>query len=313
MGLPVSVALRGRHAGDARGRAAWAAVVSELREVDRVFSTYRPDSVVSRLDRGEIPLHDVPPEVHEVLALGERARRESAGAFDVRRPDATGVVRLDPSGVVKGWAVQRACAHLAALTDTDFCLGGGGDLVGRVVDPDSPAWQVGIEDPHDPTRLVARVPLRDGAVATSAETHRGAHVVDARTGLRPRGLASVTVTAPDLTTADIEATAAFAMGVDGIDWLAVRTDATDRTVLVVLADGTVLATQSARCLAASSPVVASPVGAGAAGGSGAPGETGTPGAGVTASWGVPGVTGAGSAPGVPSSVEAFMSGPVTGR
>jgi thiamine biosynthesis lipoprotein len=158
---------------------------------------------------------------------------ESGGAFDVRRRDADGVLRLDPSGVVKGWAVQRASAHLAALGDTDFCLAGGGDLVGRVVDPDAPAWQVGIEDPHDPTRVLARVPLRDGAVATSGAAHRGAHVVDARTGRSPVGLASVTVVAADLTWADIDATAAYAQGRDALAWLRRR----PRCGLVVWTDG----------------------------------------------------------------------------
>ncbi|WP_246142815.1 FAD:protein FMN transferase [Nocardioides rubriscoriae] len=235
MGLPVSVALRGRHAGDRTGQDAWAAVVAELREVDRVFSTYRADSVVSRLDSGELTLAEAPREVHEVLALGEQARVESAGAFDVRRRTATRTLRLDPSGVVKGWAVQRASAHLTALPDTDFCLGGGGDLAAHVADPGDPAWQVGIEDPRDPSRLVARVPLRRGAVATSGSAHRGAHVVDARTGRAPVGVASVTVVAGDLTWADIDATAAYAMGLDGLDWLRARPG---RCGLVVLDDGT---------------------------------------------------------------------------
>lgn len=246
MGLPVSVALRGRHAGDARARAAWAAVVAELREVDRVFSTYRADSVVSRIDAGETTPAQAPPEVREVLALGERARVESAGAFDVRRRDGSGRVRLDPSGVVKGWAVQRASRHLAALPATDFLLGGGGDLVGRVVDPAAPAWLVGVEDPRDPARLVARIPLRTGAVATSSQVHRGPHVVDARTGRPPVGLAAVTVVADDLTWADIDATAAFAMGVDGLAWLRTRPG---RSGLVVLEDGTARTyrSQPARC------------------------------------------------------------------
>ncbi|MDO9454534.1 FAD:protein FMN transferase [Nocardioides sp.] len=250
MGLPISVALRGRHAGDRRGHDAWSAVVAELREVDRVFSTYRADSVVSRLDRGEMTPAAAPPEVREVLAIAERARVESGGAFDVRRRGDDRVVRLDPSGVVKGWAVQRAAAHLAALRETDYCLGGGGDVVARVVDPQAPAWQIGVEDPREPRRLVARVPLRDGAVATSAETHRGPHVVDARTGRRPTGLASVTVVAPDLTWADIDATAAFAMGTDGLAWLESRPG---RSGLVVLDDGTprVLG-QPARCLPSAS-------------------------------------------------------------
>jgi thiamine biosynthesis lipoprotein len=235
MGLPISLVLRGRHAGDRAGRDAWAAVVADLREVDRVFSTYRTDSFVSRLDRGEADLAEAPADVLEVLALGEAARVQSGGAFDVRRRDGTGRLRLDPSGVVKGWAIQRAAAHLSALPDTDHCLGGGGDLVARVVDPEAPAWQIGIEDARAPSRLVARVPLRSGAVATSAETHRGAHVVDARTGRRPQGLLSVTVLSCDLTWADIDATAAFALGTDGPAWLAARAGTSG---LVLLDDGT---------------------------------------------------------------------------
>ena len=215
MGLPVSVALRGRHTDDGRADEAWARVVADLRHADRVFSTYLPDSVVSRMARGEVA--DAPPEVAEVLAIGERARIASGGVFDVVRG---GV--LDPSGVVKGWAVERAAAALRDLDDTDFCLSAGGDMVVHVADPDRPDWRVGIEDATDPTRVRAVVPLRSGAVATSGLAHRGAHVVDARTGLAPTRLASVTVFGPDLTRADVEATTALAMDVDAPTWLARR-------------------------------------------------------------------------------------------
>ena len=132
MGMPISLALRGRHTDDAAAHRAWDAVMGSLREADRVFSTYRADSYVSRLARGEIELADCPPEVAEVLALGERARVESGGAFDVRRPGADGTEVLDPSGVVKGWAVQRASAALLVLEATDFCLSAGGDMVCHV-------------------------------------------------------------------------------------------------------------------------------------------------------------------------------------
>jgi thiamine biosynthesis lipoprotein len=229
MGMPVSLALRGRHTDDARAREAWAAAMRLLREADRVFSTYRDDSFVSRLGRGELALVDCPPEVAEVLELGERARGESGGAFDVRRG---GV--LDPSGVVKGWAVERAAGPLRALPATDVCLSAGGDMVCHVAGPDSPEWRVGIEDPRDPTRLLATVPVRTGAVATSGLIHRPGHVVDARTGAVPDLVASVTVVGPDLTWADIEATAAFALGGDAARWLAGRPG---RSGLVVWADG----------------------------------------------------------------------------
>jgi thiamine biosynthesis lipoprotein len=232
MGMPISLALRGRHTDDAAARGAWEEALAALRDVDRVFSTYRLDSFVSRLGRGELTVDDCPREVREVLALGELARIQSHGAFDVRRG---GV--LDPSGVVKGWAVERAARPLRALPDTDVCLSAGGDMVCHVAGPDSPDWRVGIEDPHDPTRVLAVVTVRTGAVATSGLAHRGGHVVDARTGAVPDGPdapASVTVVCDDLVWADLDATAAFALGRDAARWLRTRPR---RTGLVVWTDG----------------------------------------------------------------------------
>lgn len=236
MGMPISLALRGRHAADRYGEAAWRRALVVLHEADRMFSTYRDDSFVSRLDRDEITVADCPPEVAEVLVLGELAQVQSGGAFDVRRRDADGRPRLDPSGVVKGWAVQRAVRAFDCLADTDVCLSAGGDMVCHVASPDRDPWQVGIEDPHDPSRVVAVVPMRHGALATSALTHRGAHIVDSRTGQTPSGVASVTVVADDLSWADIDATAAFARGADALRWLRGRKG---RGGLVVWADGSV--------------------------------------------------------------------------
>ena len=228
MGMPISLALRGRHTGDTPAAAAWAATLAVLRDADRVFSTYRTDSVISRLGRGEIALADCPPEVAEVLALGEAAERDSGGAFAVRR---AGV--LDPSGVVKGWAAERAAARLADLLDTDFCLSAGGDITCRTLDPSDRPWRIGVEDPHDPGRLAAVVPVHTGAVATSGTAHRGAHLVDARTGRAPTDVASVTVIGTSLTAVDIDATAACALGPDAVGWL--RTH--PHSALVVHTDG----------------------------------------------------------------------------
>jgi thiamine biosynthesis lipoprotein len=236
MGMPISLALRGRHADDRYGEAAWARALAILHDADRVFSTYRSDSWISRLGRHETTVADCPPEVAEVLALGELARIESGGAFDVRRTDVDGRMLLDPSGVVKGWAVQRAAHAFEPLADTDFCLSAGGDLVGRVTAADRPDWRIGIEDPHRPERIVAVVPIRNGALATSALTHRGAHIVDARTGEVPVAVSSVTVVAADLTWADIDATAAFAQGPRAVQWLRSRPG---RAGVVVWSDGSV--------------------------------------------------------------------------
>lgn len=227
MGTAVSLALRGLHECDDRAEATWAAVMESLRKAEEVFTTYRGDSWVSRLGRGEVSVLDCPPEVAEVLDLGERARTESGGAFDVWRDGL-----LDPSGVVKGWAVQRAAAALESLERTDHCLSVGGDMICHAA-ADSELWRIGIEDPRDPSKVLAVVPVRRGAVATSGAAHRGAHIVDARTGAIPHALASVTVVAHDLVTADIAATTAFALGADGATWLRAQ----ELTGLVVAADG----------------------------------------------------------------------------
>ena len=234
MGMPISLALRGRHAADGVGLAAWAEVVDSLRAADEVFSTYRAGSVISRLGRGELTLADCPPEVTDVLDLGEQASRTSGGAFSVHLPGPDGSTVLDPSGVVKGWAAERAVEALRVLPDTGFCLSAGGDIVCRTGDPDDPPWRIGIEDPRDPRRLLAVVPVVDGAVATSGSAHRGRHVVDARTGRAPSGVASVTVLSDSLTQADIDATSAFAQGMAAATWLASRPE---RSGLVVWSDG----------------------------------------------------------------------------
>ncbi|MCY4727147.1 FAD:protein FMN transferase [Nocardioides sp. STR2] len=233
MGMPISLALRGTHLHDDAAEEAWQAALAELRWVDAVFSTWRADSQVSRLGRGELTLEECDPAVAEVMRLGDDARVSSGGAFDVWRRDPDGVRRLDPSGVVKGWAVDRAVVPLLGLSGTDVCLSAGGDMVCHVADPDGEPWTVGVEDPLDPTRLVARIPLRRGAVATSGSAHRGGHVVDARTGGAATALASVTVVGASLTSVDIDATTALALGPDGPAWLRSRL----RTGVVVWADG----------------------------------------------------------------------------
>jgi thiamine biosynthesis lipoprotein len=235
MGMPISLALRGRHEDDERGEAAWQAALEVLHDADRVFSTYRSDSVVSRLARHELSVDECPAEVREVLALGEQAREQSGGAFDVRRAGPDGQTVLDPSGVVKGWAVDRAARAFDGLAETDVCLSAGGDMVCRTRLNGSPGWRIGIEHPHDPTKVVAVVPVRNGAVATSGLAHRGAHIVDARTGRTPAEVASVTVVGSDLVWADIDATTAFAMGGHALEWLRGRGR---ESGLVVWADGT---------------------------------------------------------------------------
>ena len=206
MGLPVSVLARSDEAHGAAAEAAVRAVFAELTAVDAVFSPYRTDSVVSRLARGELGLPETPPEVQDVAARCLRARELTGGLFDATRPDG----RWDPSGFVKGWAVERAARHLAPVAQVDWCLNAGGDVA--VVCPSGVPFNVGIADPRDPRQVVALVPRACGGVATSGTAARGLHLYDPRSGSTATASASVTVAGPSLETADVLATAAFVAG-----------------------------------------------------------------------------------------------------
>ena len=161
-----------------------------LRQVDATFSTYRADSDISRLGRGELTLSECRPEVDEVLTRCLALERATGGFFSVR---AAG--RLDPSGFVKGWAIDGAADRLAAAGAENFCINAGGDIVARGRPAPDRGWRVGIRHPTELDRLAAVVAVSDLAVATSGEYERGAHIVDPHTGAPPAGLLSVTVVA----------------------------------------------------------------------------------------------------------------------
>ncbi|WP_043263025.1 FAD:protein FMN transferase [Streptomyces sp. CT34] len=188
--------------------------VAWLHHVDEVFSTYRTDSPGSRLARGEIGLDECPAEVREVLDLCEWVGQTTGGWLGT-----TANGSLDPTGLVKGWAVERAARILRAAGAQSSCVNGGGDLqlCGEAA-PGVP-WRVGIAHPLRPGDLCTVVTGRDLAVATSGTAERGAHILDPHTGTPTTRLASVTVVGPHLTTTDAYATAAFAMGPAARDWL----------------------------------------------------------------------------------------------
>ena len=189
-----------------------------LREIDRRFSTYKPDSEVSRLSRGEIGEADCSPDVRQVLELSEQIRQITEGYFDIRGHLWDG--GIDPSGLVKGWSLENAGRILETAGAANYCINGGGDIVIRGEPTPGAAWLVGIRHPREADRLAAVLEVRDGAVATSGAYERGEHVYDPFTGKPPKGVLSITVVGPSLTYADAYATAAFAMGPTGLAWIA---------------------------------------------------------------------------------------------
>lgn len=220
MGLPVSVHLRGPEVHTDAVAERVERVFAELRGTDAVFSTYRPESVLGRLGGALPDPATTDPVVREVVELCEEARARTDGWFDARHlPLPDGGLGFDPSGLVKGWAVERAARHLTDLSGHDLCLNAGGDVLLRTA-PGRPAWRVGIEDPEHPERMLDVVERTHGAVATSGTARRGTHINDPRAGRPSEAVRSVTVVGPELLWADVYATAAVARGTDALDWLA---------------------------------------------------------------------------------------------
>jgi thiamine biosynthesis lipoprotein len=202
------------HLGPAESAGALADAVRWLHWVDATFSPYREDSDVSRLGRGELTLAQCVPELAEILDQCAAVSELSGGYFTT-----TPGGRLDPSGFVKGWAVERAAATLGAAGSASHSVNGGGDVqcVGEPR-PGQP-WRIGIAHPLRPAALALVVAGRDFAVATSGTAERGKHIIDPHTGLPATALASITLVGRYLTTTDAYATAAFAMGDKARDWI----------------------------------------------------------------------------------------------
>ncbi|MCL1693679.1 MAG: FAD:protein FMN transferase [Actinomycetia bacterium] len=216
--------------------------VALLHYVENTFSVFKQDSEISRIARGDLSIDDADPRVHDVLATCEELRRKTAGAFD-HCPESG----LDPSGYVKGWAVESAAGILTDAGIASFSISAGGDIVARGAPPGSEAWRVGIRDRLDADATLGTVDLRDGAIATSGRYERGDHIWGADD--RDEELASVSIVGPDLGIADALATAVFAAGLGSIAWLG---DYPDYDLIAVTSDRRVLRSPAAPWLGQSS-------------------------------------------------------------
>ena len=250
MGTRVEVLLVAPPTGAAR--AALAHVREEFERLEAIFSRFRPDSELSRLNEaGSI---EAGPDLLAVVELALAARERSAGRFDPTLHDAlvaagydrtfdeldeqaaagpvpdpgrtrdvtvTGRrielgpgVRLDLGGIVKGYAADRCASRLAPLGP---CLvNAGGDLA--VAGPRSAGpWPVAVDLPHGRLTLA----IAEGGLATSGRDRRRwrqrgeerHHLIDPAT-CRPAegGPLTVTVAAPSATEAEVAAKSIFLAG-----------------------------------------------------------------------------------------------------
>ena len=219
MGMPITLEIVEPCAPDLIDRA-----FDYLAAVDRRFSTYRPDSEISAINQGRLAADGYSPAMLEVLSLAEKTRWESRGFFDIRRPDGA----LDPSGIVKGWAIRNAAEIVQRAGVGDFFIEAGGDIQSRGKNASGLDWSVGIRNPFKADEIIKIVYPRGHGVATSGTYVRGQHIyippgigdyISPGIGDPVTEIVSLTVIGSDVLEADRFATAAFAMGREGILFL----------------------------------------------------------------------------------------------
>lgn len=198
-----------RLSGEVRRQLAEAVAI--LHRADATFSTWRADSPVSRLRRGELTTAQAPVEVAEILDRCAVARDLSDGWFDPWAVPGG----FDPSGYVKGWAAQNALAAFRASGICGVLVNAAGDIASSGAMGGGRPFRIGVADPRSPLRLAEIVEL-DGAIATSGTYERGMHLIDPRSGRPAARAASATVTGPDLGLADALATAVAVAGEPGL-------------------------------------------------------------------------------------------------
>jgi FAD:protein FMN transferase len=205
-----------------------------LHHLDGTFSLWKPGSPMSRLRRGELEPGEAPPEIPAVLDLCAEARELSGGWFDPWAMPGG----VDPTGLVKGWALEQASRLLREAGVPAALLNGGGDLVAFGPAGSSRPWRIGIRHPWDPSAFACVVEV-DQAIATSGSYERGPHLIDPRTGRPTVAAASATVSGPSLAMADALATA---LAVGGDQVLGILADLPGYDAYLIRGDATEVAT-----------------------------------------------------------------------
>jgi thiamine biosynthesis lipoprotein len=183
--------------------------------IDEKFSTYQENSEISMINRHELALEETSQDMKTVLALAEQFRLETNGYFNVI---SNGV--RDPSGVVKGWAISNAAEMIRQEGYTNFYVEAGGDIQAFGKNSQGQNWRVGIRNPFNMHEIVKVLSISDLGVATSGTYIRGHHIYNPKNeGQLTTEIVSLTVIGPDICTADSYATAAFAMGIEGIAFI----------------------------------------------------------------------------------------------
>jgi thiamine biosynthesis lipoprotein len=212
MGMPVTVEIVDSQATEKDLAIAY----DYFTAVDERFSTYKTSSEISKINSGEITPENYSTEMKEIFALAQQTKEQSDGFFDIKH---NGI--YDPSGIVKGWAINNAAKLLAEKGFENFYVEAGGDIQVRGLNHEGRPWRVGIRNPFNQNEIIKAVELKENkGMATSGNYIRGDHIYNPHASAEIiKDIVSLTVIAANVYEADRFATAVFAMGADGINFI----------------------------------------------------------------------------------------------
>lgn len=187
--------------------------------VDAKFSTYKATSEISAINRKELELSEYTDEMKEIMYLADQTKFQTNGYFDIVQDD-----KIDPSGLVKGWAILNAANILRNKGIKNFYIDAGGDIEAVGKNSENTKWRVGIRNPLNPREIVKVLEVSNKGVATSGTYERGKHIYNPKNNSYETDLVSFTVVGPNVYEADRFATAAFAMGREGISFIEEQKD-----------------------------------------------------------------------------------------
>ncbi|MGH7203937.1 MAG: FAD:protein FMN transferase, partial [Candidatus Levyibacteriota bacterium] len=179
------------------------------------FSTYKKESEISRLNARQLTKKQVSADVRQILQLADDTKKETNGYFDISHNG-----MIDPSGIVKGWAIYNAANLLQEHGFRNYFVDAGGDIQVSGTNSKGGSWTIGIRNPFKTDEIVKVVRLDNRGIATSGLYNRGDHIYNPHKPDKPiDNIASMTVIGPTVYDADRFATAAFAMGEKGIQFI----------------------------------------------------------------------------------------------
>ena len=190
--------------------------IAFLHLVDQLFSTYLPDSQVSRLRRGEIEIKEADQPVQQVWQSCLEIKEVSEGAFDPWAVPGG----FDPSGYVKGWAADQVSEQLIKQGAKHIQVNAGGDISVRGGKDANTPWKLAVAHPSIKGEISKLYSITTGAIATSGSAERGDHIIDPNSKTVAVGARSATVIGPDAGISDALATALVVSGRDGASWFA---------------------------------------------------------------------------------------------